>query len=126
MGAAAAANELTRETAAERNASGSPAREWLAAVGAIAVRLAVRARQRPPPAVPACAAPARPRLLIEPAPPRRGPSQEIATRRLYAQATARMTVLPARRLVELNAATASSSDATVPILVLMRPPRRRW
>src|SRR6185312_2667928 len=37
----------------------------------------------------------------------------------------RMTVFPARRLLELKVATASSSDATVPMLVRSRPSRTR-
>ena len=38
----------------------------------------------------------------------------------------RMTVFPARRSVELKAATASSRGATVPMFVRSRPSRTRW
>ena len=42
------------------------------------------------------------------------------------EAGTRMIVLPLRRSVELNAATASSSVATVPMFVRSRPSRTRW
>jgi hypothetical protein len=37
-----------------------------------------------------------------------------------------MIVFPVRRSVELRAATASSSVATLPMLVRSRPSRTRW